>query len=62
MYGNTTARLPGCLEALRRADNMVRPMMEPMACCLKMLPDGALSGMGEPEQGHMRSVRANRLL
>ncbi len=55
-YGNTTARLPELLEALRRADKMVRLDDGTYG----VLPEewlrriGPLAGMGEPEQGHMR--------
>ncbi len=55
-YGNTTARLPELLEALRRGDKMVRLDDGTYG----VLPEewlrriGPLAGMGEPEQGHMR--------
>src|SRR5882762_1906191 len=55
-YGNTTARLPELLEALRRADKMVRLDDGTYG----VLPEewlrriGPLAGMGEPEQGDMR--------
>jgi SNF2 family DNA or RNA helicase len=55
-YGNTTARLPELLEALRRGDEMVRLDDGTYG----VLPDewlrriGPLAGMGEPEQGHVR--------
>src|SRR5438445_2146383 len=55
-YGNTTARLPELLEALRRADKMVRLDdgtygVLPEEWLRRIAP---LAGMGEPEQGHMR--------
>jgi superfamily II DNA or RNA helicase len=55
-YGNTTARLPELLEALRRGDKMVRLDDGTYG----MLPEewlrriGPLAGMGEPEHGHVR--------
>jgi superfamily II DNA or RNA helicase len=55
-YGNTTARLPELLEALRRGDKMVRLDDGTYG----VLPEewlrriGPLAGMGEPEQGHVR--------
>ena len=55
-YGNTTARLPELLEALRRGDKMVRLDDGTYG----VLPEewlrriGPLAGMGKPEQGHVR--------
>jgi Superfamily II DNA/RNA helicases, SNF2 family len=55
-YGNTTARLPELLGALRRGDKMVRLDDGTYG----VLPEewlrriGPLAGMGEPEQGHVR--------
>ncbi len=55
-YGNTTARLPALLEALRHGDKMVRLDDGSYG----VLPEewlrriGPLAGMGEPEQGHVR--------
>jgi superfamily II DNA or RNA helicase len=55
-YGNTTARLPELLGALRRGDKMVRLDDGTYG----MLPEewlrriGPLAGMGVPEQGHVR--------
>jgi superfamily II DNA or RNA helicase len=55
-YGNSTARLPELLEALRRGDKMVRLDDGTYG----VLPEewlrriGPLAGMGEPEQGHVR--------
>jgi superfamily II DNA or RNA helicase len=59
-YGNTTARLPELLEALRRGDKMVRLDDGTYG----VLPEewlrriGPLAGMGEPEQGHVRFRRS----
>jgi hypothetical protein len=59
-YGNTTARLPALLEALRRGDKMVRLDDGTYG----MLPEewlrriGPLAGMGEPEHGHVRFRRS----
>jgi superfamily II DNA or RNA helicase len=55
-YGNTTARLPELLAALRRGDKMVRLDDGTYG----VLPEewlrriGPLAGMGEPEHGHVR--------
>ncbi len=55
-YGNTTARLPELLEALRHGDQMVQLDDGTYG----MLPEewlrriGPLAGMGKPEQGHVR--------
>jgi len=55
-YGNTTARLPELLGALRRGDKMVRLDDGTYG----VLPEewlrriGPLAGMGVPEQGHVR--------
>ena len=59
-YGNTTARLPELLEALRRGDKMVRLDDGTYG----LLPEewlrriGPLAGMGTPEQGHVRFGRS----
>jgi superfamily II DNA or RNA helicase len=55
-YGNTIARLPELLEAVRRGDKMVRLDDGTYG----VLPEewlrriGPLAGMGKPEQGHVR--------
>jgi superfamily II DNA or RNA helicase len=55
-YGDTTARLPALLEALRRGDNMVRLDNGNYG----ILPEewlrrfGPVAGMGTPEDGHIR--------
>lgn len=59
-YGDTTAKLPELLAALRRGDNMVRLGDGTFG----MLPDewlkrlAPLAGMGHAEDGHMRFSRA----
>jgi hypothetical protein len=59
-YGNTTARLPELLAALRRGNNMVQLDDGTYG----MLPQewlrriGPLAGMGSPENGHIRFTRS----
>jgi superfamily II DNA or RNA helicase len=58
-YGDTTAKLPALLEAVRRGDNMVRLDDGTYG----VLPEewlkriGTLAGMGEAQDGHMRFRR-----
>jgi len=59
-YGDTSAKLPALLEALRRGDQMVRLDDGTYG----VLPEewlkrfGALAGLGEAEDGHMRFRRS----